>query len=210
MVSALLMNSCNSTSNPPPQEPSFEDLDSDALENEGLEDITESLQNKDEYPTLHPKDLKPWSLKSLLMTEKKPEEVRLVECRKEMLAISKSLINTADLLSSQGKIFPEINQNQKLYHWCFYYGMMIVDSKLKSDALGTTLSQKIHNFHQEMKALWILATTLSKATNDPQYFNYLRQRYIKISEDHFARRLNIGQEALGETSRKPAGEVDSE
>ena len=47
-----------------------------------------------------------------------------------------------------------------------------------------------------MKGLWLLSTTLGKATGSEIYFNYVRQRYIKVSEDHFARRLNVSQTFL--------------
>lgn len=200
------LSACKSASTPPAKEPSFESLDSDNMEDSGLEDITESVQNGD-ISTAHPKDFEPWSLKSLLMTEKKPEEAQLMECRKELLALSQSLLNPSDLLSSQQKLMPEVSQNRSLYHWCFYYSMMIIDSKLKDDALGMSLTEKIRNFHQEMKALWIVATTLSQITNNPQYFKYLRQRYVKISEDHFARQLNHSPHSLEAIPQKPAGEV---
>ena len=197
LLSLLLSLSCATPKEKPPEEPSFEDLD-EAAAAEDLEDITESVQTeKKDYGTPHPKDNESWTLKSMMMTEARPEEGTLIECRKEIQAISSELINSADLPNAQQKLFAEVNQNQKLYHWCLYYSLMIVDSKLKSDALGKTLSQKLQNFHKEMKGLWLLSTTLGKATGSEIYFNYVRQRYIKVSEDHFARRLNVSQDALG-------------
>ncbi|NRA67341.1 MAG: hypothetical protein HRU19_22850 [Pseudobacteriovorax sp.] len=212
LCSCLMIAGCRSSEEKPPPEPSFEDLDAEAVDDPNLEDITKSVQESGNYPTPHPKDLEAWTLKSMLMTEEKPSNEDMVECRNELLSVGNSVINAADLLNAQEQLLAEVKQSWRRYHWCFYYSVMLIDSKLKSDALGKTLNSRLSNYHKEMKTLWIMASTLSKATSDEAYFQYLRKHYISTSEKYFARRLNITGKALGwspdSSQGRPAGELD--
>ncbi|SMF13495.1 hypothetical protein [Pseudobacteriovorax antillogorgiicola] len=206
------LSACSSQESPPPEEPSFEDLDAAEEADPLLEDITETVTSgaNNDGEIIHPEDMKPWTLKAMVMTAKKPPEEELIRCRNEIFAITQETFNESGLLVAKEKIFADVNQNRIRYHWCFYFSMMVVDSKLKSDAMGKSIKERLSGFHKEMKALWILASTLDQAFQQERYFPYLRQRYIEISEMYFARRLNPIQDPLGSKAKPKAERPASE
>ena len=113
----------------------------------------------------------------------------------------------AGLEIAKEKLFNDVNQDSTKYHWCFYFSMMLLDGKLKSDGLGIELKARLKAFHLEMKGLLVLASCLDQATQTNTYMKYARKRYIDISRTHFARPLSTlpGKEPR---KKKPAAEFE--
>lgn len=213
-ISLTVISSCSSSSEEKQtKEPEFEDLDQEEENDFSLEDLTEQNQTENtNYESIHPKDSNPWTLKAMIMTVNRPADEDMIRCRNEIFALSQDSFNEASLLTAQQKMIPEFKENRIRYHWCFYYSMMTLDTKLNSDALGVTMKSKLASFQKEMKTLWILARGLDQAYQTEEYFTYLRKRYLTISKKHFSRPLEIYAPPIGQgrknPQQKPAAEFE--
>lgn len=206
------LGSC--TSSPPSIEvsgnPSFVGLGTNEGDENNLERVG-SLVSTEYGQFLHPKNIQPSTLKKLVMTAKKPPEEELMKCHSEIAAISRETSNESGLMIAKGKLYPDVNLNKLRYHWCFYYIVMMINTKLNTDDLGYTLRERMDQFHSEMKLLWILASALDQAFDDTTYFTYLQSRYLEISKTYFARQL-VPKEGEDEQEQnyKPAGEFNGD
>lgn len=192
-------------------DPQFEGLEQEDSKNSFFDDSLEANTETDKISAIHPKDNKPWTLKAMIMAGPKPPDEELIKCRHEILAISKETFNESGLMVAKEKILSDVNQDPSRYHWCFYFSMMTINTKLKSDGLGTGLKERLQNFHQEMKSVLVLASTLDQAYQSNRYVAYARNRYIVISKTYFARSLSplpgTGKKKKP-AQKKPAGHFE--
>lgn len=135
----------------------------------------------------HPKRATAAITQFLVMTNQMPPRDRLEQCREETQALARSALNSEVLALTTKRVADVVNNSLSVYHWCFYYSMVIIDDKLQGDGFGTLLSEQTFNYSMSMKAVWILAIALDQATSGHRYFDYLRARYVQISRDFFAR-----------------------
>lgn len=160
---------------------------------------------------IHPRKPTAWETRKLFMTHS-VNIPKILGCQKELEALSQEAINEEMLISVQNVLLASISQEPALFHWCFYYEMMIVDLKLEDINLNRSYTKKYSFFIEQMKKLWILARSLDVFFDTKKYFGYLRLRYIQINEDHFGKVIKPLVPPLGDEKKffkkiqkKPAG-----
>ncbi len=200
------------------QEDDQEDSDLDDDEDDQEEDSVDlnikkgsnvNLKNSQKVgPQPHPQ-ANAWSTKTLLVSADKPPIAQLLTCKQEISALATTIENEDDLVNAREKVQKDISTYTYLYHWCFYYTMSDLDSKLQSDGLGTLREEKIKSFQSTMKTLWILALGLDMAKSSKTYFSYLQTRYVELNSKYFAHHVIPVNKSphlkKGTKNRKPAG-----
>lgn len=137
------------------------------------------------------------------MNSELPEQSKLDECRKEIEALGEYATSQDALILATQKFRAMVADDLELYHWCFYYSMVVLDNKLENDGLGIYWEQKNQKFAEHMKSLWILALSLDQILKTKSYFTFLQRRYIQISRDYFAKDLDAVSSPLGGNLEPP-------
>lgn len=151
----------------------------------------------DSHQRAHPLSTYPFSTQRLLMYAKIPDDSRLKECDEEFTKLGKSIRSRQGMLSAQAATSGAVQQNPTFYHWCFYHTIGRINQDLENSERASSMSTLATRFTFSMKGLWVLARSLGDATGVDRYFKFLRTRYIEVSEQYFARRLNILKGPLG-------------
>ncbi len=166
----------------------------------------------------HPHFANAETTRKMLMTEGTPKTDELETCLKEMVAVGNQATTKQNMKNAVNQILTQVEENIKTYHWCFYRNISLLDWKLEND-LTLYLDDKAKIFYDTMKYSWILAFSLERVSENPIYFNYLRLRYIEISKEHFARKVEIINDPFGSISqttkvngesKKPAREFEED
>jgi hypothetical protein len=166
----------------------------------------EANQKKSRLP--HPNRPSASQTKILVMNTNMPPQTDLDGCRKELDALSEYATSQETLILAMQKFSALIGEDVDLYHWCFYYSMLVLDNKLENDGLGVYWEEKNKKFAENMKSLWILALSLDKNLNTTSYFTYLQTRYVQISREYFAKELDVVATPLGGNLTAPSKKKD--
>ena len=198
-----------------------DDQQLDEFEDEGsLNEDSQGIMEIEDNPRPHPKNASAWNTRALVMTHPLPAQDKLNACSSQLQVVTENVLNQDQLLSSEQQILYEIKQSLDVYHWCFYSEMMKIDQKLRNDNMDMRFDEKNQYFLGAMKAMWILARALDQASNEEQYFKFLQKRYIQMSNEFFARDVDVLGPPLGGASTpvksnstleppgKPAAEAD--
>lgn len=192
----------------------------DFEDEESLNEDSQGIMEIEDNPRPHPKNTSAWNTRALVMTHPLPSQDKLNACSSQLQVVAENVINQDQLLSSEQQILYEIKQNLDVYHWCFYSEMMTIDQKLRNDNMDMRFDEKNQYFLGAMKAMWILSRALDQASSEEQYFKFLQKRYIQMSNEFFARDVDILGPPLGGASApaksnstlkppgKPAAETD--
>ena len=151
----------------------------------------------DTHQRAHPLSTYPFSTQRLLMYAKIPDDSRLKACDEEFTKLGESVRSREGMLSAQAATSGAVQQNPTFYHWCFYNTIGRINQDLENSERVSSISNLATRFTFSMKGLWVLARSLEDATGEDRYFKFLRTRYIEVSEQYFARRLNILKGPLG-------------
>jgi hypothetical protein len=177
-----------------------------------FQDGVDDLGKKRPVLIKHPANNSRSVLKRLVMDSQLPSQQDLAQCQDEIRLLAKNTLNDRDLINHQQELVQAAGQARQLYHWCFYQSLDELYHQLEMDAMDQTYKAQVEQFHRDMKALWILAISLDQLFKKSQYFPYLRQAYIKLSQRLFARDLETISDPLGNPQlqpkpQKPAGKV---
>lgn len=210
IVFAWYGHSCKTSPEQSDLEDAFELQDSDEL---GETSAKAASRKKDRRVRLvHPQKSDAWFTRKSIMVHTQPSPEAILECKEnaESIAINASNLRSLDegALSLEG----QVSAQPGVYHWCFYQLMTDLDIKLERDT--PLLTEKSEIFLSRMRVLWVLAKALdaTRSTDVTTYANYLRTRYIGISQNHFGRTVEVvDPEGLLQTagkSGKSAGPYD--
>lgn len=139
----------------------------------------------------HPKSADAWQTRKLLMTYPQPSPNRILECKETAESASATSKNLRDMDDAALSIGTKVQQNKAQYHWCFYQLMTDLDLKLERDS--SLLTEKSELFFARMRTLWVLASSLDTTNPGKEtiYNNYLRKRYMEISQHQFGRPVEV-------------------
>lgn len=193
VVFSWYAHSCQT--NRPQSQQSFDIKNEAALtaENSTEEDFMskKAVINEQKLAIAHPKKPDAWNTRKLIMTYPQPSPTRILECKETIESLAANTKNLRDLDEAALSIGTKVQQNKSQYHWCFYQLMTDLDLKLERD--GPMMTEKSQLFLDRMRTLWVLAKSLdtSNANQATAYNNYLRQRYMDISQHQFGRPVEV-------------------
>lgn len=164
------------------------------METEDKEDLEENEESDSTFP--HPKHASAWETQALLLAHKQPDLENIANCQSDISLIAADANNERAILSAKKNILVKIEKNAEIYHWCFYSMMRGLDAEI--DKTEFTMKERVQLFLEKMRQLWILARALDQFHGENQYFSYLRQRYVQISQNSFGRVLNVIGNSLDE------------
>lgn len=203
VVFAWYAHSCQT--NPPENQQSFELSNEVNLENAATSTNLAQPKSKEEQKLTiaHPKKADAWHTRKLIMTFAQPSPSSIIECKETVESAAMTAKNLRDLDEASLSIGTKVQQNKTQYHWCFYQLMTDLDLRLERD--GPLLTEKTEAFLTRMRILWVLAKSLDANHSKQQttYNNYLRTRYMEISQHQFGRPVEvIDPDALIQTAGK--------
>ncbi len=146
----------------------------------------------------HPRFASSHATKRLILTFQKPKEEKLNLCVKDFRASADTAGNADAMVQTMKLMKAAVSKNIEFYHWCFYHFMTALDWKLEEDSLGLQLQDKMTIFIKNMKGLWLLARSLDEAVKSKIYFEYIKVRYLELSQTHFGRNLEVISPPLGD------------
>lgn len=130
-----------------------------------------------------------WHTRTLVATRPQPAPDRVFGCIEKVAAIAKEAGNQQAMLEAQAQTANLAAADAELYHYCFLQMMVKLDDRIVSG--GALMTDRAGAFLDGMKALWILARGLDVAQGRSRYFEYLRARYVQLSQDHFGRDIEV-------------------
>jgi hypothetical protein len=146
---------------------------------------------------MHPSAANRRATQRLLLETQLPDLKQLQQCDDLLIATTQEAINELMILQAQKKLYQEVERNEVLYHWCFYYTVQSFEHRLDA----TRLALKADFFAKYMKALFVLARALDYYYESPTYFGYIRRRHIEWSRHHFGKSLVPISPPLGDENR---------
>lgn len=176
----------------------FSNQDNDQQENA---ELNEAESKDSENDLSHPDKPTAWDTQTLLLRQNNRFSGEITKCQAELAEASELATNEESLINAKNTLIPIVEKNISPYHWCFYAMMRDLDTIL--DATTFTINQKADIFQKDIKKLWILARVLVTITNDDEYFDYLRQRYIDLSTQIFGRQIEVVGNSLDERLSAP-------
>lgn len=163
---------------------------SESDENDGDdEESNEENPDKEGGAPKQPNSATAWDTQVLLLSNQLPGSERIQSCRQNVENLSANANDATSLINARESLATTVSEQFTLYHWCFFILMHQVDTQLES--VGSTLKAKADFFLSKMQQLWILARALDAYDSEEIYFQYLRDRYIQISQSTFGRGLSI-------------------
>jgi hypothetical protein len=188
VVFLLLIQACKSRSNESNKD-SF-DVDNDLELTDGKQSSRKPVP-KSAIAKLHPKKQDAWHTRKLLMQFEQPSPQKIIACKdfSENLALNAN--NLRALNEASETLSEKVERNMLEYHWCFYQLMADLDLYLERDT--PLLTEKKDFFLKRSKVLWVISEALDQNVDGPKtpYGDYLRNRYIAISQNIFGRNLEI-------------------
>ena len=205
VICSWYAHSCQTNSSGAQQ--SFDVKGESALAGSGTSDedfvTKKAVQNEQKLTLAHPKKPDAWNTRKLLMLYPQPAPARILECKETVESLTANTKNLRDLDEAALSIGTKVQQNKAQYHWCFYQLMTDLDLKLERD--GPMMTEKSELFLGRMKTLWVIAKSLDAGNSSQSsvYNNYLRQRYMEISQHEFGRPTEVvDPDALMQTAGK--------
>ena len=189
------------TSSPENVNEDVADLDGPDAPDEGRD--VQDADSKARGPLPHPTSPSAWNTKVLIMTQPRPADIYLARCHNEIQAIAANAGSAETMTWAEKRIAAEIRGRLRLYHWCFYNSMMLLDGKLANDGMGLLLNDQVRNFNLAIKSLWILALALDRASGTRVYFDFLRARYLELARDFQGRDLMVLSPPFGRSGKPP-------
>ncbi len=124
----------------------------------------------------------------ILISTQKPDAVKVQDCKKKLTQSVPKALSLKELQSASENVLIDVQFNLKNYHWCFYQMMVDVDldlaqSKKSFEELGDI-------FILAMQKMYIIAHALNKVLGVNTYTDYLKVRYMQISQQKFGRVLS--------------------
>ncbi len=200
-------NASNSQENAQSQSQSQSNTEPEQQQQQEDEDETDNDATKLEYRDAffydsrknpHPRFASSHATKRLILTFQKPKEEKLNLCVKDFRAAADTAGNADAMVQTMKLMKAAVSKNIEFYHWCFYHFMTALDWKLEEDSLGLQLQDKMTIFIKNMKGLWLLARSLDEAVKSKIYFEYIKVRYLELSQAHFGRTLEVISPPLGD------------
>lgn len=116
----------------------------------------------------------------------------LKSCQQKVQEVSGEAAARAVFLKNLRNLKDRIETEPLLYHRCFYFGLMRLDSHLAKRRFGDDY-EKVHlSFFTRIRASALLATALGQHLDTQQYVDFLRSRYIEMSYSYFGRKVVPG------------------
>lgn len=210
VVFAWYAHSCQ-TSRPQSEQQSFELSNAVNLEtpSSSTNIAKRNAKKENQLSIAHPKKPDAWHTRKLIMSYAQPSPARIIECKETVESAAVSSKNLRDLDEASLSIGSKVQQNKAQYHWCFYQLMTDLDLRLERD--GNMLTEKSEAFLSRMRTLWVLAKALdASGTDEKTYNNYLRARYMEISQHQFGRTVEvIDPDALMQTAGKSGKKAEN-
>jgi hypothetical protein len=164
------------------EQSSLDDLSSDSA-------LDSSTDSADGYGLTapHPKEPTAWFTRKLLMTSRQPSSESISKCKDRVESTAGQATNLRALEDTAAGLEAAVNNNPRVYHWCFYQMMSDLDINLAKDA--PVMEEKAGIFIARMRSLWALGKALDSANQTNLYMRYLKSRYTEISQNVFGRNL---------------------
>lgn len=124
------------------------------------------------------------------------DRAALERCQQQAQYVSQEPSSRPIFLKNLRQVKDKIENEPLLYHRCFYYGLMRLDSQLASRRYGDDLEKVNLEFFTRIRASALLATALGQHLDTPQYVDFLRSRYIELSYSYFGRSVVPEDEKL--------------
>lgn len=172
--------------------------------------LAEVTAFKDSLSLVHPTAPTAIATQSLLYQQKNLPTAQLSACMQSLRELALASQNETDLVLTSQKLAAKAAKEPQLYHWCFYSHIAALDQRLRTSRT-VPLRDLAQDFVTTMSELWLLAKALEQCLSEREYFSYLRQRYVTLSQQNFGRNLGVIGPALDlppppePPSQKPAG-----
>lgn len=145
----------------------------------------------------HPKRADAWHTRKAIMISAQPAPEKILECKESAESVALESKNLRALDESALALEGKVTQNRSTYHWCFYQLMADLDLRLERES--PLLTDKSDAFLSRMRVLWVIARALDgsskgKDRNSTTYSDYLRTRYMEISQNQFGRTVEVVDE----------------
>ncbi len=82
-----------------------------------------------------------------------------------------------------------IKENYERGHWTFLAGCNELIEYMNAEAKGVLVTDREENFLARMKTLSFMAKELGENSHDSKYQKFARELYVRLSENHFGRKL---------------------
>ncbi len=148
----------------------------------------------------HPRKANEQALQDLLLTNEQPKPEHIADCKHNLELAAKDAVSDNEIIEAKKLVTTLVSRDFNLYHWCFYQLMRDCDKERLVE--GVDNKNKLTNFNNRMKYLWVLARALDNVYQEPKYFNYLRKRYMDISTNYFGRKINVMGRPFDEKPKK--------
>lgn len=128
-------------------------------------------------------------VRSFLTKKTKPA---LDSCQDYVAGMSTTASSRPVFLKNLRSLKDKIETEPLIYHRCFYYGLMTLDTQLARRRFGDDYQQVNTLFFARIRAAALLATGLGQHLDTKQYVDFLRSRYIEMSYSYFGRKVVPG------------------
>lgn len=142
--------------------------------------------DEDDLPGLpFPKKSTRHSTKMLLLAYPQPGLSKIHSCIEQIKVQAEQAASQEDMVVAKNMLIDLIDHERPVYHYCFFHIVAKLDQRL--DEGGPVIETLAPIFLETMRGLWILASALDAPLGTDRYFNYLKARYVQLSQDAFGR-----------------------
>lgn len=193
------------TAKKPPEKNSTSESNNNELnlleENTTDQDIGDDEAIDPQSALVHPKEATYEATRAIVLAARQPQSAEIQECRSQVEAAAKEAANEDEIGRAARKISVYARRQFRVYHWCFYQLFVNVDDTMRSTNVG--FEAQSEKFVTRMKMFLPFARSLDQVDGSNSYTQYLRQRYLELSQRFFGRNLQPIENFL---EKKPSQE----
>ena len=123
----------------------------------------------------------------VLISAQKPELLKVQACKQKLKELVPKPVAFKELVGMSAKMQWDVKLNLKNFHWCFYQMMVDMDQELAQS--NRSFSEQGDLFILAMQRMYVTAHALGNILGVNTYMDYLRVRYVQISQQKFGRSL---------------------
>ena len=175
-------------------EPELESSDLEEKELDEAEKQHLAAQHKAYRP--FPENSSYIKIKKLILVNETPDEADLNSCKKSLEESSEAIDNIKAFSDQTKSMLFIVDREPALFHWCFFTSLADLEYKLENYELANTYDGTEYEYNQRMKGLWVLSVALDIVNNTDDYYDLLKDIYIRQSDYYFNRQLENYAEPL--------------
>ena len=166
-----------------------DETDAEQRELDRAEEQMTKASTRNNIQTPFPEDSSAIKIKKLTLSYQLPDEPDLFSCKESLKETSQAIKTLQDFTQQTEKMLFIVDREPALFHWCFFSSIVDLDHQLEYNDLGNTYDNIEFAYNERLKSLWVLSVALDIVNKTDDYYDILRNIYVRQSEYYFNRVL---------------------